>query len=63
MEDNRVGYKELLMARSNKKCGQICREMWHVSEVKEWNRGTSKEVEVERGTGKTMDLFNSWIYN
>ena len=30
MEDDRVGYKELLVTRSNKRCGKICRRMQYV---------------------------------
>ena len=35
MEDSRVGYKELLVAGSNKRCRKICGRMRLVSENKE----------------------------
>ena len=35
MEDSRVGYEELLVARSNERCRKICGRMQLVSEDKE----------------------------
>ena len=35
MEDNRVGYKKLLVARSNKRCEMIYKKVWYVSEDEE----------------------------
>jgi len=35
MEDDRVSDKELLVARSDKRCREICRGMQYVSEDKE----------------------------
>ena len=35
MKDNRVGNKELLVARSDKECGKICGGMWYISEDEE----------------------------
>jgi len=35
MKDNRVSDKELLVARSDKRCREICRVMQYVSEDEE----------------------------
>jgi len=32
IEDNRVGYKKLLVAWSDKRCGKICGWLWYMSE-------------------------------
>ena len=63
MENNRVGDKELLVARGNEKCGKVCRIVWYMSENEEQNGGTSREVEVEWGTKETMDLSNGRFYH
>jgi len=33
------------MARSNKRCGEIYKEMWFLSKNKEWDRSTSRKVD------------------
>ena len=38
MEDDRVSYKELLVARSNKRYRKICGKIQHVLENKELNK-------------------------
>jgi len=45
MEDNWVGYKELLVARSNKRYRKICEWIQYVLENKELDRNTSREVD------------------
>jgi len=45
MEDDRVGDKELLVARGNKRCWKICKWMQYVLEDKEFDRDISGEVD------------------
>ena len=47
MKDNKVGDKELLVARNNKRYRKICRRVQYVPENEEQDRGVSREVEVE----------------
>jgi len=47
MEDSRIGNKELLVARGNKRYREICGRVRFVSENEEQNRRSSGEVEVE----------------
>jgi len=35
VEDDKTGNQELLVARDNKRCGEICREMQYVLEDEE----------------------------
>ena len=47
MKDDRVSYKELLVARSNKRYKKICGKMQHVLENEELNESISGKVKVE----------------
>ena len=51
------------MAGGNKKCGKKCGGIQYVSEDKKQNRGTSREVEVERSTKETIDSSNNGLYH
>ena len=63
MEDDRTGYKELLVAKSNKRCREICRRVLHMLTDKEQDRENSREVQVEQSTGKAMNSSNSRLYH
>ena len=58
MEDNGVDDKKLLIAKSNKRCRKICREMWYISNDKKSNRGTSRKIESKWGSRETMDTLD-----
>ena len=45
IEDNKVGDKKLLVARNDKKCGEIYRWIWYVLENKEPYRSTGREAD------------------
>ena len=62
MEDNGVGDEKLLVARSDKRCREIYRQLKYVLEDEELDRGTSREAEVEWGTGEAVNISNSWLY-
>ena len=47
MEYNRVSDKELLVARSSKRCRKICRGIQYVLKDEEQDRDTSREVNDE----------------
>ena len=36
--------------------------MWYVLKNKESNRGTSREVDGEWGSRKTIDTLNGWLH-
>ena len=63
MEDNWVGYKELLVARINKRYRKICEWIQYMSENKESDRNTSREVDNEWSARETMDIFDSRLYH
>jgi len=45
MEDDRVSDNELLVARGNKRCEEICRWMQCLSENEKQNKDTSREAD------------------
>ena len=47
MKDGRIGDKELLVARSNERCGKICGRVRFVLENEEWDGRSSREVETK----------------
>ena len=47
MENSRVGYQKLLVARSDKRGRTICGEMQSMSTDEEQDRGSSRKVEIE----------------
>jgi len=51
------------VARSNKRCREICEGMWYVLENKEQDRGTSREVEIEWSTREIMNISNGRFYH
>ena len=63
MEDNRVDYKKLLVAGSNKGCGKICKRVWFISENGKLNRGTSRKVDNKQNTREAMDVFNGRLHH
>jgi len=63
MEDNRVGDKKLLVARSDERYRKIYRWLWYVLENEELDRGTSREIEVEWDTRKVINILDGRLYN
>jgi len=45
MEDNEIGNKKLLVARSNKECRKIYKEIQYILENEKQDRDTSREVD------------------
>jgi len=63
MEDDRLGNKKLLVARSNDRCRKIYGWLWYMSENEKLNRGTSREVEIEWGIRKAINTYDGIFYH
>ena len=63
MEDNRIGDKELLVARSNERCRKICEQLWYVLENEKYDGSTSREVKVKWDTREIIDVFDGGLYH
>ena len=63
MENNRVGNKELLVARSNKRYKKICRRLQYMLENEEQNRNIGKKAEVEQNSRKAVNTSNSRLHH
>ena len=57
MENSRISYQKLLVARSNEECREICEEVQPVPINEEQDGENNREVEVKGGSGKTVDLY------
>ena len=57
MEDGGAGYQKLLVARSNKRSGTVCRRMRLMPEDEEPNGGSSRKVKVGRSPRKAVDTY------
>ena len=63
MEDSRVGHQELLVARSNKGGGEVCRWMRHVSKVQELKQSTSGKTDVQCDPRRAIELHLGRLYH
>ena len=63
VEDDRAGDEELLVARSNKRCGEIYGGLWYVPEDKKQNRRAGRKVEVEWDARETVNILDSGLYH
>jgi len=63
MKDSEVGYSKLLVARGNERSRVICRRMQFMSANEEQDRGSSREVEVEKSPRKAVDTYFSGLYH
>ena len=62
MDDDRVGNKDLLVARSSKRYEIICGRIWHMFADEEQNRGTSRKAKIEWYTWENMDISDGRLY-
>ena len=62
MEDNKVGDKKLLVARSNKRCEKIYGRLQLMSKDKELYRISSKKADGKWNHGEAVDISNSRLY-
>jgi len=63
VENSRVGDEELLVARGNEGCGEICGRMQSMSENEEQGRRTSREAKTRGSTREILDTSNGRLHN
>jgi len=62
IEDNRVGYQKLLVARSDKGSQEVYRGLQYVPEEQKLHRNTSRKVNAKYSTREVLELYNSRLY-